>query len=54
MGLEFKIEQSERKLLDKVTCDGCGKEIKKITEGGWNPCGEPYSNFHEPGFEDFF
>jgi hypothetical protein len=54
MGLEYKIEPSERKLLDRVICDRCGKEIKKISEGGWNPFGEPHSRFHEPGFEDFF
>lgn len=54
MGLEFKIVQSERKVLDKVTCDDCGKEIRKDSEGGWNQFGEPYSIFHEPAFDDFF
>ena len=54
MGLEFKIIQSERKVLDKVTCDCCGKEIRKVDEAHWNECGEPYTNFFEPGFDDFF
>jgi len=54
MGLEFKIIQSERKVLDKVTCDCCQKEIKKDGEAHWNGFGEPYSNFFKPSFEDFF
>jgi len=55
MGLTYRIENVERKLLDKITCDRCGLEIKKTYEGGWNQCGEPHSYFHEPGFEkDYF
>lgn len=54
MGLEFKIIQSERKELDKVSCDRCGNEIKKHSAGNWNPCGEPYSVYHEPHFDEFF
>jgi hypothetical protein len=55
MGLEYKIIQSERKELDKVTCDRCGHVIEKESEGGWNPCGEPYSVYHEPHFrEEYF
>ena len=54
MGLTYKIENVERKLLDKVTCDRCGEEIPKISDGGWNPFGEPYSMYHEPSFHDFF
>ena len=54
MGLEFKIIQVERKVLDKVTCDCCGKEIRKDSEAHWNECGEPYTNFLEPSFDDFF
>lgn len=52
--MEFKIIQSERKELDKVTCDRCGNEVKKESEGTWNPCGEPYSVYHEPSFANFF
>lgn len=54
MGIEFKIVQADRKQVDKVTCDKCGKNIPKTSEGGWNPCGEPHSVYHEPSFEDFF
>ncbi len=55
MGLEFKIIQSERKVLDKVKCDCCGKEIEKDSEAHWNEFGEPYANFFEPSFkEEFF
>jgi hypothetical protein len=54
MGLEYKIEKVDRKLLDKATCDRCGKDIKKVLEGQWNQWGEPYSQFHEPYFEEFF
>lgn len=54
MGLEFKVEKIERKILDRVICDRCGKEIEKVTEGGWNQFGEPMSKFHEPSFNDFF
>ena len=54
MGLEFKIIESERKELNKVVCDRCSRELKKESEGGWNPCGEPHSVYHEPAFECFF
>lgn len=55
MGLEFKIITSERKELDKVVCDRCSREIRKDSEGQWNPLGEPYSIYHEPRFkEDYF
>jgi hypothetical protein len=54
MGLTYKIENVERKLLDKITCDRCAKNIEKISEGGWNQFGEPHSMFHEPGFAQFF
>ena len=54
MGLSFKIVQSERKLLNEVACDRCGKAVQKQYEGGWNPYGEPYSEFHEPTFDSFF
>jgi hypothetical protein len=54
MGLTYKIVNSERKELDKVTCDRCGVEIEKIVEGGWNPMGEPYSIYHEPSFANHF
>jgi hypothetical protein len=54
MGLEYKIIPSERKVLNKVTCDCCSKEIRKTGDAHWNPCGEPYSNFFEPSFDDFF
>ena len=54
MGLTFKIVSSERKVLDQVSCDRCNKQIEKISDGGWNQCGEPYSVFHEPGFGSFF
>jgi hypothetical protein len=54
MGLEFKIIQSERRELARVTCDKCGVEIEKLREGGWNPFGEPYSLYHEPLFKDYF
>jgi hypothetical protein len=54
MGLVYKIINSERKELDTVTCDKCGVEIKKNSEGGWNPFGEPYSIYHSPSFENFF
>jgi|SRR5208337_460798 len=54
MGLKFKIENVERKLLDQVVCDRCDKEIEKVSEGGWNPFGEPHSVYHEPAFKDFF
>lgn len=54
MGLQFRVEKIDRKILDKVVCDRCGKEIKKETEGGWNQFGESMAVFHEPSFEDFF
>lgn len=54
MGLEYKIENSTRKLLDKVSCDRCGIQIEKVTSGGWNQFGEPYSLYHEPSFGEFF
>jgi ribosomal protein S26 len=54
MGLEYKIVQSERRVLDEITCDRCGKKIPKEAEGGWNVFGEPYSLFHEPAFACFF
>lgn len=54
MGLEYKIEKTERKLLDKVVCDRCFAAVEKISEGGWNMWGEPYSVFHEPSFATFF
>jgi hypothetical protein len=54
MGFQFKIEAVERKILDKVFCDSCGKEVKKISDGGWNKFGEPMTMYHEPGFEDYF
>jgi hypothetical protein len=54
MGITFKIVASERKLVDKIECDHCGKEIKKHSEGNWNPYGEPYSKFHKPLFDDYF
>jgi ribosomal-protein-alanine N-acetyltransferase len=54
MGLEYKIIQSERKVLDRVICNCCGKEIRKESEAHWNECGEPFANFFEPCFEDFF
>ena len=52
--LKFKIENVERKLLDRVACDRCDKEIEKISDGGWNPFGEPHGLYHEPAFRDFF
>lgn len=54
MGLEYKIINTERKELDKVTCDKCGKEVRKESEGQWNPFGEPHSVYHEPSFDCFF
>lgn len=54
MGLEFKIINVEKKELDWVVCNRCGNEIKKQGEGHWNEFGEPYSNYFEPLFDDFF
>lgn len=54
MGLTYKIVNSERKELDKVTCDRCGAEIEKVAEAGWNQFGNPYSIYHEPSFGNFF
>lgn len=54
MGMEYKIVNVERKLLNKVTCDRCGNEIEKLSDGGWNEFGEPYSNLFEPHFQEFF
>jgi hypothetical protein len=54
VGLEYKVENVERKLLDKVVCDRCDKEIKKVSDGQWNPFGPPHSLYHEPSFEPYF
>jgi hypothetical protein len=54
MGLEFKIELVERKILDKVTCDLCGKNVEQLFKSGWNPYGEPFTVFHEPHFNEYF
>jgi hypothetical protein len=54
MGLEYKIEKIEQKILDRVVCDRCKKEVERISDGGWNQFGEPYSVFHPPSFKDFF
>jgi hypothetical protein len=54
MGLEFKIIEAQKKELDRVVCDRCQKEIRKDSEGHWNEFGEPYTQYHEPAFDDFF
>lgn len=54
MGLEYKVENVERKLLDRVACDRCDKEIEKVSDGQWNPFGEPHSRYHEPCFKEYF
>jgi hypothetical protein len=54
MGLAYKIINTERKELDRVTCDKCRNEIEKVSDGGWNPFGEPFSMYHEPVFKDYF
>lgn len=54
MGLEYKIVSLERPLLDRVTCDRCGAEAEKQSEGQWNPFGTPYTMFHEPSFKEYF
>jgi hypothetical protein len=54
MGLTHKVVASERKELDAVTCDKCGKEIKKLDAGHWNEFGVPHSNYFEPHFDCFF
>jgi len=54
MGLTYKIESIEQKILDKVECDRCGVEIEKVSESGWNPYGEPFTFFHPPHFKEYF
>jgi len=54
MGLEFKIITVERKVLDKVTCDCCGQDVKKTGEAHWNEFGEPFTNFFEVVKRRFF
>ena len=54
MGIEFKIINTEKLEIDKIVCDRCSIEIEKLTEGGWNQFGEPYSTYHEPAFVSFF
>lgn len=53
MGFEYKIIQTERKILDRVTCDRCSIEIKKTSDAHWNEYGEPFTNFFEPHFAEF-
>lgn len=50
MAYEYKLETHKRKVLDKVTCDGCGFEFKKESEAHWNEYGRPHTNFFEPMF----
>ena len=54
MGLNYRIGKVERKILDSVTCNRCGKDIPKVSDGGWNQLGELFSVYQQPSFECFF
>jgi hypothetical protein len=53
MGLNFKIQNTERQVLDSVICDRCGEAVKKVNEGGWQPTDETHGRWTEPHFEEY-
>jgi hypothetical protein len=53
MGLNYKILTTQRQVLDSVTCDRCHKEVKKVSEGGWQSFSDTTGRFNEPHFEDY-